>query len=102
VRDAKRKEVEAQGRSQAEDRVLTALVGSAASDARFLPQALRAASSTKGDRDRSARCRRHAGARESRHARRQIGCSIIGDIFGKALGGRTKTRRMTVAASHDS
>jgi ATP-dependent HslUV protease ATP-binding subunit HslU len=25
----------------------------------------------------------------------------IGDIFGKALGGRTKTRRMTVAASHD-
>lgn len=31
----------------------------------------------------------------------QIGMINIGDIFGKALGGRTKTRRLTVAASHD-
>src|SRR6266700_1504636 len=31
----------------------------------------------------------------------QIGMVNLADIFGKAMGGRTKTRRMTVAASHE-
>src|SRR5437763_7296796 len=31
----------------------------------------------------------------------QMGAISIGDIFGKLAGGRTKTRRMTVAESHD-
>src|SRR6266702_564704 len=31
----------------------------------------------------------------------QIGMVNLGDIFGKAMGGRTKTRRLTVAASHE-
>ena len=30
-----------------------------------------------------------------------VGMVNLGDIFGKAMGGRTKTRRMTVAASHE-
>src|SRR5437588_12816164 len=31
----------------------------------------------------------------------QMGAISIGDIFGKLGGGRTKTRRVTVAESHD-
>ncbi len=31
----------------------------------------------------------------------QMGMLNLGDIFGKALGGRTKTRRMNVAESHE-
>src|SRR5205085_5245634 len=30
-----------------------------------------------------------------------IGMINLGDIFGKALGGRTKTQRMTLAESHE-
>ena len=31
----------------------------------------------------------------------QMGMMNIGDIFGKAMGGRKTRRRMTVAESHD-
>ena len=46
--------------------------------------------------------RRHADVRDSRHAGRADGRDqSIGDIFGKLGGSRTKTRRVTVAESHE-
>ena len=38
---------------------------------------------------------RHDG--HSRPARRQMGMMNLGDLFGKALGGRTERKKMTVA-----
>ena len=67
------------------------------------PQAARRRARRQGDRDRGAgrpaaacRCSRFPACRARRWAR-----SIIGDMFGKAFGGRTKTRRVTVRESHE-
>ena len=68
---------------------------------RFLPQETpRRRTRRQGNRGRDAIVRRHAEVRHSRHARRAMGSISIGDIFGK-VGGRTKTRRMTVKNSHE-
>jgi ATP-dependent HslUV protease ATP-binding subunit HslU len=72
--------------------------------ARFLPQeAARRRTERQGNRDRAdARRRRHADVRRlPGHARRQIGAINLGDIFGKAFGGKPKTRRVTVRDAHE-
>jgi ATP-dependent HslUV protease ATP-binding subunit HslU len=103
VRVAKRKEVEAQAEAKAEERVLTALVGNAAVATReSFRKRLRAGELDDKEIEIEVR---DAGAMPSLEIPgmpgAQIGMVNLGDIFGKALGGRTKTRRLTVGASHD-
>src|SRR3954453_6313707 len=104
VRERKRKDVAARAQLAAEDRVLDALVG---------------ANSSPATRD-SFRRKLRAGELNDKEIEietqssgsgfpmfeipgmpgAQMGAMSIGDIFGK-LGGRTKTRRLTVEGSHD-
>src|ERR1700704_3317422 len=103
VRSAKRKEVEAQAEAKAEERVLTALVGNASAATReSFRKRLRAGEVD--DKEIEIELR-DAGGMPSLEIPgmpgAQIGMVNLADIFGKAMGGRTKTRRMTVAASHE-
>jgi ATP-dependent HslUV protease ATP-binding subunit HslU len=103
VRSSKRKEVEAQAEAKAEERVLNALVGGTGAATRdSFRKRLRAGELD--DREIEIEVR-DAGGMPSLEIPgmpgAQIGMVNLGDIFGKALGGRTKTRRMTVSASHD-
>jgi ATP-dependent HslUV protease ATP-binding subunit HslU len=103
VRERKRKDVEARAQLAAEDRVLDALVG---------------ANSSANTRD-SFRKKLRAGELNDKEIEietqssggmpmfeipgmpgAQMGAISIGDIFGK-LGGRSKTRRLTVEDSHE-
>lgn len=103
VRAAKRRDVEAQAEAKAEERVLTALVGNAGSATEdSFRKKLRAGELN--DKEIEIEVRDSGGMPALEipgMPGAQIGMVNIGDIFGKALGGRTKTRRMTVAASHD-
>jgi ATP-dependent HslUV protease ATP-binding subunit HslU len=103
VRSAKRKEVEAQAEAKAEERVLTALVGNASAATReSFRKRLRAGELD--DKEIEIEMR-DAGGMPSLEIPgmpgAQIGMVNLADIFGKAMGGRTKTRRLTVAASHE-
>jgi ATP-dependent HslUV protease ATP-binding subunit HslU len=103
VRSAKRRDVEAQAEAKAEERVLTALVGNAGTATKdAFRKKLRAGELNEKEIEIEVR---DSGGMPSLEIPgmpgAQIGMINIGDIFGKALGGRTKTRRMTVAASHD-
>ena len=104
VRERKRKDVQARAQQAAEDRVLDALVG---------------ASSSAATRD-SFRKKLRAGELNDKEIEietqssgsgmpmfeipgmpgAQMGAISIGDIFGK-MGGRPKTRRLTVESSHE-
>src|SRR5476651_2904943 len=103
TRERKRKDVQARAQLAAEDRVLDALVG---------------ANSSAGTRD-SFRKKLRAGELNEKEIEietqssggmpmfeipgmpgAQMGAISIGDIFGK-MGGRTKTRRLTVEDSHE-
>jgi ATP-dependent HslUV protease ATP-binding subunit HslU len=105
TRERKRKDVRARADVAAEERVLDALVG---------------ANSSAATRD-SFRRKLRAGELDDKEIEietqtgggmpafeipgmpgAQIGAISIGDIFGKLGGGRTKTRRMTVADSHET
>lgn len=103
VRAAKRRDVEAQAEAKAEERVLMALVGNAGSTTKdSFRKKLRAGELN--DKEIEIEVRDSGGMPALEipgMPGAQIGMINIGDIFGKALGGRTKTRRMTVAASHD-
>src|SRR6266481_788810 len=101
VRSAKRKE--AQAEAKAEERVLTALVGNASAATRdSFRKRLRAGELD--DKEIEIELR-DAGGMPSLEIPgmpgAQIGMVNLADIFGKAMGGRTKTRRLTVAASHE-
>jgi ATP-dependent HslUV protease ATP-binding subunit HslU len=104
VKTARRKDVEAQAHLNAEGRVLDALVGANASE------------STRDTFRRKLR----AGELDSKEIEVQVAdtgglpsfdipgmpgssASVINlsEMFGKAFGGRTKTRRMSVKASHE-
>ena len=103
VRSAKRKEVEAQAEAKAEERVLTALVGNASAATReSFRKRLRAGELDDKEIEIEVR---DAGGMPSLEIPgmpgAQIGMVNLADIFGKAMGGRTKTRRMSVATSHE-
>src|ERR1700726_3544216 len=104
TRDRKRKDVSARAHLAAEDRVVDALVGASAS------------ASTKATFRKKLR-RRELDHKDSETEVQaggvdlplfeipgmpgaQMGAISIGDIFGK-LGGRTKTRRLTIEGSHE-
>ena len=102
VRAAKRRDVEAQAEAKAEERVLAALVGNAGAATRdTFRKKLRAGELDDKEIEIEVRDTGGMPALEiPGMPGAQIGMINIGDIFGKALGGRTKTRRMTVGASH--
>jgi len=104
VRAQKRKDVEAQAEAKAEDRVLNALVGSgsAMSTRESFRKRLRAGELD--DKEIEIELRDSGGMPAFEipgMPGAQMSMVNLGDIFGKAFGGRTKTRRTTVGASHD-
>ena len=105
VRERLRKEVTAKAEMQAEERVLDALVGeNASADTRQkFRQMLRAGELDDKEIEIDV-TDSGAGSLPTIDIPgmpgAQMGMVNLGDIFGKAFGGRTKPRRMTVAESH--
>ncbi len=103
TRERKRKDVQARAQLAAEDRVLDALVGpgSGPSTRDSFRRKLRAGELN----DKEIEIETQSGGGTPMFEipgmpGAQLGAISIGDIFGK-MGGRTKTRRLTVADSHE-
>ncbi len=104
VRERKREEVKAAAHAAAEDRVVTALVGEQASSAtrEAFRKRLRA-----GELDDTeievevADTSSPMPMMDMPGGGGQVGMMNLSDLFGKALGGRTKRRRVMVRDSHD-
>jgi ATP-dependent HslUV protease ATP-binding subunit HslU len=103
VRTAKRKEVEAQAEAKAEERVLNALVGSSSQSAtrESFRRRLRAGELNDKEIEIETRDTGSMSFEIPGMPGAAVGMVNLGDLLGKAMGGRTKTRRMTVAESHD-
>jgi ATP-dependent HslUV protease ATP-binding subunit HslU len=102
TRAIKRKDVEAQAEAKAEERVLNALVGPSAGAATRDSFRKRLRAGELNEREIEIEVR-DAGAMSFEipgMPGAAVGMVNIGDILGKAMGGRVKTRRMTVGASH--
>jgi len=105
TREKKRKDVHARAQLAAEERVVNALVGenASASTKEAFRRKLRAGELN----DKEIEIEVQAGGAAfplfeiPGMPGAQMGAISIGDIFGKLGGGRTKTRRVTVAESHD-
>jgi ATP-dependent HslUV protease ATP-binding subunit HslU len=103
VRERKRKDVQARAQVAAEDRVLDALVGPGSGPATrdSFRKKLRAGELN----DKEIEIETQSGGGSPMFEipgmpGAQMGAISIGDIFGK-MGGRTKTRRLTVEDSHE-
>ena len=105
VRDRKRKEVLAKAELAAEERVVTALVGESASPATRESFRKRLRDGELDDKEIEVEVRDTASGMPSFEIPGVPGASVgvmnISDMLGKAFGQRTKTRRVTVADSHD-
>ena len=105
TRERKRKDVQARAEAAAEDRVVNALVGESASAS--TKEAFRRKLRAGELNDKEIEIEVQAGGAGMPMFEipgmpgAQMGAISIGDIFGKLGGGRTKTRRVTVAESHD-
>ena len=105
TRERKRKDVQARAHLAAEDRVVDALVGAAASAStkETFRKKLRAGELD----DKEIEIELQAGSAGlplfdiPGMPGAQMGAISIGDIFGKLGGGRTKTRRVNVKESHE-
>jgi ATP-dependent HslUV protease ATP-binding subunit HslU len=102
VREKKRREVEAQAEARAEDRILDALVGTSSGATReSFRRSLRAGELDKKDVELEMKDQGGMPSFEiPGMPNAQISMVGLGDIFGKAFGGRAKTRRLTVADAH--
>ncbi|MGE3150923.1 MAG: ATP-dependent protease ATPase subunit HslU [Pseudorhodoplanes sp.] len=104
TRERRRKDVQARAQIAAEERVIDALVGanSSASTKDAFRRKLRAGELN--DKEIEVEVQSAGGGMPlfdiPGMPGAQMGAISIGDIFGK-MGGRTKTRRMTVAESHE-
>src|SRR5260221_1589337 len=104
VRAQKRKDVGAQAEAKAEDRVLNALVGSGSATSTRESFRKRLRAGELDDKEIEIELRDSGGMPAFEIPGvpgAQMSMVNLGDIFGKAFGGRTKTRRTTVGASHD-
>ncbi len=105
VRERKRKEVLAKAELAAEERALTALVGASASPATRESFRKKLREGELDDKEIEIEVRDSGGGMPSFEIPGMPGASVgvmnIGDMLGKAFGGRTKTRRVTVKDSHD-
>lgn len=103
TRERKRKDVKARAEVAAEERVLDALVGANASAATRDSFRRKLRNGELDDKEIEIETQTTGGLPTFEipgMPGAQIGAISIGDIFGK-LGGRTKTRRTTVADSHE-
>jgi ATP-dependent HslUV protease ATP-binding subunit HslU len=103
VRERKRKDVEARAQKAAEERVLDALVGPASSPATRDSFRKKLRAGELNDKEIEIETQSSGGMPMFEipgMPGAQMGAISIGDIFGK-MGGRTKTRRLTVESSHE-
>ncbi len=105
VRDKRRKEVAARAELAAEERALDALVGKSASPATRDSFRKRLRAGELDDKEIEVELRDGGGGMPQFEIPGMPGASVgvmnIGEMLGKALGNRTKTRRVTVRASRD-
>lgn len=105
VRDAKRKEVRAKAEKAAEERVVDALVGPTASPATREAFRKRLRDGELNDKEIEIQVAETGGGMGMFEIPGMPGASMgainISDMLGKAFGGRTKPRRVTVADSYD-
>src|SRR5438067_6513934 len=103
VRERKRKDVHARAQLAAEERVLDALVGANASAATRDSFRRKLRAGELNDKEIEVETQSSGGMPMFEipgMPGAQMGAISIGDIFGK-MGGRTKTRRLTVEDSHE-
>src|SRR3979411_244342 len=103
VRERKRKDVRARAQLAAEDRVLDALVGANSSSATRDSFRKKLRAGELNDKEIEVETQSSGGTPMFEipgMPGAQLGAISIGDIFGK-MGGRTKTRRLTVEDSHE-
>ena len=104
TRERKRKDVSARAQLHAEERVLDALVGAAASASTKDAFRKRLRLGELNDKEIEIEVQASQGMPMFEipgMPGAQMGAVSIGDIFGKLGGGRTKTRRVTVAESYE-
>src|SRR5437762_11307649 len=105
TREKKRKDVQARAQQAAENRVLDALVGANASAATKEAFRKRLRAGELDDKEIEIEVQTGGSGLPlfdiPGMPGAQMGAISIGDIFGKLGGGRTKTRRVTVADSYD-
>src|SRR3984893_539660 len=105
TRERRRKDVRARAQLAAEERVVAALVGDNASAATKDAFRKRLRVGELNDKEIEIEVQTAGGGLPLFEIPgmpgAQMGAISIGDIFGKLGGGRTKTRRLTVAESHD-
>jgi ATP-dependent HslUV protease ATP-binding subunit HslU len=105
MRERKRKDVCARAQLAAEDRVVDALVGEHASASTKDAFRKRLRAGELNDKEIEIEVQAAGGGiplfEIPGMPGAQMGAISIGDIFGKLAGGRSKTRRVTVAESHD-
>jgi ATP-dependent HslUV protease ATP-binding subunit HslU len=105
VRERKRKEVAAKAELAAEERVLTALVGDSASPTTRESFRKKLREGELDDKEIEVEVRDSGGGMPSFEIPGMPGASVgvmnIGDMLGKAFGGRTKKRKVTVRDSHE-
>ncbi len=104
VREAKRRDVKAKAEKGAEERVLDALVGPTASPATREAFRRRLRAGELNDKEIEIQISDSGGGLPMFEVPGMPGASMgainISDMLGKALGGRTKSRRVTVADSY--
>jgi len=105
TRERKRKDVQARASQAAEERVLDALVGPGSSPATRDSFRRKLRTGELDDKEIEIEVQQSGGGLPMFEIPgmpgAQMGAISIGDIFGKLGGGRTKTRRVTVAESHE-
>ena len=105
VRERRRQQVSAKAELAAEERVLTALVGPAASPATRESFRKRLRQGELNDKEIELELRDTGSGMPQFEIPGMPGASVgvmnIGDILGKAFGNKTKTRRVLVRDSHD-
>lgn len=105
VRERKRKEVQANAHQQAEERVLDALVGETASPATRESFRQKLRDGQLDDKEIEIEVADNGGGFPNMEIPGMPGASIgvmnINDMFGKAFGGKTKTRKVIVKDSYD-
>ena len=104
VKDRKRKDIEAKAQLAAEERILTALVGATSSATTRDAFRRKLRSGELDDKEVEIEMTQAGPSLPMMELPNMPGASIgainLGDIFGKAMGGRTKTRRTTVKEAH--
>src|SRR5438552_15077811 len=104
VRERKRKDVQARAQQAAEERVLDALVGPASSPATRDSFRRKLRAGELNDKEIEIETQSSGSGMPMFEIPgmpgAQLGAISIGDIFGK-MGGRSKTRRLTVESSHE-